>query len=169
MSYLTDTTGLLPAARALVIKNQRGSISLVQRHLKIGYNAAAELLEMLERDGVVGPINGAGGRPVLVARLTPADEKIIAELMESGTTGTDGSQTPNDAAAIPRAKAGRTALSDDTRAYIASLVAERDELAASRRALAEALQEALEYIPPRARPVLRRKAIEALDGAKEAS
>ena len=50
MSYLTNTTALLPKARAIVTEHQRGSVSLVQRHLRIGYNAASELLEMLEAD-----------------------------------------------------------------------------------------------------------------------
>lgn len=69
MSYLVDTAALLPRARALVIEHQRGSVSLVQRHLQIGYNAASELLELLQADGVVGAVGSAGeyGRAVLIA------------------------------------------------------------------------------------------------------
>jgi S-DNA-T family DNA segregation ATPase FtsK/SpoIIIE len=50
----------------VVLKNRRPSISLVQRHLRIGYNRAARLIEQMERAGLVSPMNGAGGREVLV-------------------------------------------------------------------------------------------------------
>ena len=56
---------LLAEARKIVCRERRGSISSVQRHLGIGYNRAALLLEMLERDGVLSPINGKGGRTLL--------------------------------------------------------------------------------------------------------
>jgi len=57
---------LLAQARAIVIQHQRGSISLVQRHLGVGYTRADKLLEQLGRDGVVGPINAEGGRAVRI-------------------------------------------------------------------------------------------------------
>ena len=50
----------------LVLKTRRPSISLVQRHLRIGYNRAARLIEQMERAGLVSPMNGAGSREVLV-------------------------------------------------------------------------------------------------------
>jgi hypothetical protein len=43
----------LDTARKLVIEHRRASISLVQRHMRIGYNAAARLMEELEREGTV--------------------------------------------------------------------------------------------------------------------
>lgn len=58
---------LLAEARKIVCEHQRGSISLVQRHLRIGYNRAAGLLEMLERDGVLSPIHSKGTRTVLLS------------------------------------------------------------------------------------------------------
>lgn len=58
---------MLTQARAIVIQHKRPSISLVQRHLQIGYNRAARLLEGLERDGVVGPMASDGQRALLVA------------------------------------------------------------------------------------------------------
>jgi S-DNA-T family DNA segregation ATPase FtsK/SpoIIIE len=50
----------------IVLKTRRPSISLVQRHLRIGYNRAARLIEQMERAGLVSAMNGAGGREVLV-------------------------------------------------------------------------------------------------------
>ena len=52
-------------AVAVVLKSRRASISLVQRHLRIGYNRAARLIEAMEKAGLVSPMNGAGGREVL--------------------------------------------------------------------------------------------------------
>ncbi len=50
----------------IVLKTRRPSISLVQRHLRIGYNRAARMIEAMESAGLVSPMNGAGGREVLV-------------------------------------------------------------------------------------------------------
>jgi len=50
----------------VVLKTRRPSISLVQRHLRIGYNRAARLIEAMEHAGMVSPMNGAGNREVLV-------------------------------------------------------------------------------------------------------
>ena len=49
----------------VVMKTRRPSISLVQRHLRIGYNRAARLIEAMEKAGLVSPMNGAGGREVI--------------------------------------------------------------------------------------------------------
>jgi len=50
----------------VVLKNRRASISLVQRHLRIGYNRAARLLEQMEQSGVVSPMQSNGNRDILV-------------------------------------------------------------------------------------------------------
>ncbi len=57
-------------AAAIVIKNQRPSISFVQRHLRIGYNRAARLIEDMENDGIVSTMDSSGSRKVLWSRLT---------------------------------------------------------------------------------------------------
>jgi S-DNA-T family DNA segregation ATPase FtsK/SpoIIIE len=53
-------------AVAVVLKTRRPSISLVQRHLRIGYNRAARLIEQMERAGLVSPMQSNGNREVLV-------------------------------------------------------------------------------------------------------
>jgi S-DNA-T family DNA segregation ATPase FtsK/SpoIIIE len=55
-------------AVAIVLQHKRASISLVQRHLRIGYNRAARLLEQMERSGLVSPMASNGNRDLLVAK-----------------------------------------------------------------------------------------------------
>ena len=52
----------------IVLKNKRASISLVQRHLRIGYNRSARLIEAMEKAGLVSGMDGRGGREVLARR-----------------------------------------------------------------------------------------------------
>jgi DNA segregation ATPase FtsK/SpoIIIE, S-DNA-T family len=58
---------LYDQAVAIVLKNKRASISLVQRHLKIGYNRAARLLEQMENARLVSSMDGKGAREILVS------------------------------------------------------------------------------------------------------
>jgi DNA segregation ATPase FtsK/SpoIIIE, S-DNA-T family len=53
-------------AVALVTQSGQASISMVQRHLRIGYNRAARIIETMEREGIVGPSDGVKPREVLV-------------------------------------------------------------------------------------------------------
>jgi S-DNA-T family DNA segregation ATPase FtsK/SpoIIIE len=57
---------LYDQAVEIVLKNRRVAISLVQRHLRIGYNRAARLLEDMERAGMVSPMQSNGNREILV-------------------------------------------------------------------------------------------------------
>ncbi len=56
---------LYDQAVEIVVKTQRPSISLVQRHLRIGYNRAARLIEQMERSGLVSPMGSNGNRQVI--------------------------------------------------------------------------------------------------------
>lgn len=58
---------LYDQAVEVVLKNRRASISLVQRHLRIGYNRAARLLEDMEKAGLVSAMSGNGNRDILAA------------------------------------------------------------------------------------------------------
>jgi DNA segregation ATPase FtsK/SpoIIIE, S-DNA-T family len=57
---------LYDRAVEIVLKNQKASISLVQRHLTIGYNKAANLLEAMEQAGLVSSMDVRGKREILV-------------------------------------------------------------------------------------------------------
>jgi len=67
MSFSMDGEGedsLYEEAKNLVIRSQKASASLLQRHLRVGYARAARLIDMLEERGVVGPGEGAKPREV---------------------------------------------------------------------------------------------------------
>ena len=61
-----ETDPMYDQAVGIVLQNRRASISLVQRHLRIGYNRAARLLEQMEKSGVVSAMATNGNRDVLV-------------------------------------------------------------------------------------------------------
>ncbi|NOK63102.1 MAG: DNA translocase FtsK [Chloroflexi bacterium AL-W] len=62
---------LLPEAIKLIKQHQRASASLLQRRLRIGYSKAAQLIDLLEQQGVVGPAESGRSREVL---LSDSDE-----------------------------------------------------------------------------------------------
>jgi DNA segregation ATPase FtsK/SpoIIIE, S-DNA-T family len=61
-----ESDPLYDQAVQIVLQNKRASISLVQRHLRIGYNRAARLIEDMERAGLVSPMATNGNREILV-------------------------------------------------------------------------------------------------------
>ena len=58
-------------AVALVTRTRTASISSVQRHLRIGYNRAARIIETMEKEGIIGPQEGSKPREILVKSLEP--------------------------------------------------------------------------------------------------
>ncbi len=59
---------LYEQAVQLVVREQKASTSFVQRHLKIGYNRAATIIEEMERNGIISAANHVGKRDVLITK-----------------------------------------------------------------------------------------------------
>ncbi|WP_158802801.1 MULTISPECIES: DNA translocase FtsK 4TM domain-containing protein [unclassified Acidisoma] len=66
--------GLFDQAVALVGREGKASTSFIQRHLQIGYNRAARLIEQMEKEGIVGAANHVGKREVLIRRIKKEEE-----------------------------------------------------------------------------------------------
>jgi S-DNA-T family DNA segregation ATPase FtsK/SpoIIIE len=65
--------GMYDQAVSIVAREGKASTSFIQRHLNIGYNRAAKLIEQMEKEGMVGPANHVGKREILLRR-TNKDE-----------------------------------------------------------------------------------------------
>ena len=61
-----ESDAMYDQAVAIVLQHRRASISLVQRHLRIGYNSAARLLEQMEKSGLVSAMPTNGNRDIIV-------------------------------------------------------------------------------------------------------
>ncbi len=64
--YLGDLDPMFEDAARVIVRHQQGSVSLLQRRLKLGYSRAARIVDQLEEAGVVGPNDGSKARTVLV-------------------------------------------------------------------------------------------------------
>ena len=53
----------------IVAETQQASISMIQRRLRVGYNRAARMVEQMEKDGVIGPADGAKPREVFARKV----------------------------------------------------------------------------------------------------
>lgn len=71
-----DRDPLFDDAARVIVQNQQGSTSLLQRRLKLGYNRAGRLIDQLEAAGVVGPFEGSKAREVLLP-----DEYALEQLL----------------------------------------------------------------------------------------
>jgi DNA segregation ATPase FtsK/SpoIIIE, S-DNA-T family len=67
-----ESDPLYDQAVDIVLKSRRASISLVQRHLRIGYNRAARLIEQMERAGLVSSMQSNGNRDVIAPSRSEA-------------------------------------------------------------------------------------------------
>lgn len=65
-SFLADLDPMFDEAARVIVRHQQGSVSLLQRRLKLGYSRAARIVDQLEQAGVVGPSEGSKAREVLI-------------------------------------------------------------------------------------------------------
>jgi S-DNA-T family DNA segregation ATPase FtsK/SpoIIIE len=85
-SALAARDELYESAIDIVIREGRGSVSLLQRSLGIGYGRAARLIDFMAEDGIVGPYNGSQAREILLT---------LEQWMEMSGQGGDGAATPS--------------------------------------------------------------------------
>jgi DNA segregation ATPase FtsK/SpoIIIE, S-DNA-T family len=64
--FLSDLDPMFEDAARVIVRHQQGSVSLLQRRLKLGYSRAARIVDQLEEAGIVGPNDGSKARSVLV-------------------------------------------------------------------------------------------------------
>src|SRR4030066_1133688 len=62
--YLSDLDPMFEEAARVIVRHQQGSVSLLQRRLKLGYSRAARIVDQLEEAGIVGPNDGSKARSV---------------------------------------------------------------------------------------------------------
>jgi len=74
---------LYEEAKAIVMKEEKASTSLLQRHLRLGYGRAARIMDQLEKEGIVGPQEGSKARKVLMRENK--EEKFEPTSMEEQT------------------------------------------------------------------------------------
>jgi S-DNA-T family DNA segregation ATPase FtsK/SpoIIIE len=67
---------LFEEAARIIVVNQQGSTSLLQRRLNLGYNRAGRLIDQLEKAGIVGPFKGSKAREVLMHTEAELDEHL---------------------------------------------------------------------------------------------
>ncbi len=65
-NFLADLDSMFEDAARVIVRHQQGSVSLLQRRLKLGYSRAARIVDQLEEAGIVGPNDGSKARTVLV-------------------------------------------------------------------------------------------------------
>ncbi|RJP62825.1 MAG: DNA translocase FtsK [Ignavibacteriales bacterium] len=65
-SFITELDDMFEEAARMIVRHQQGSVSLLQRRLKLGYARAARIVDQLEQAGVVGQSEGSKAREVLV-------------------------------------------------------------------------------------------------------
>jgi len=63
---LNDLDPMFEEAAHVIVRHQQGSVSLLQRRLKLGYSRAARIVDQLEQAGIVGPSEGSKAREVII-------------------------------------------------------------------------------------------------------
>ncbi|MFO7448442.1 MAG: DNA translocase FtsK [Ignavibacteriaceae bacterium] len=64
--FISDMDPMFEEAARVIVRHQQGSVSLLQRRLKLGYSRAARIVDQLEEAGIVGPNDGSKAREVIV-------------------------------------------------------------------------------------------------------
>jgi S-DNA-T family DNA segregation ATPase FtsK/SpoIIIE len=75
---IADRDPMFEDAARVIVMNQQGSTSLIQRKLKLGYNRAGRIVDQLEAAGIVGPFEGSKARQVLIP-----DEYALEQLLRA--------------------------------------------------------------------------------------
>ncbi len=75
-SLLADTDPMFNDAAEVIVRHQQGSVSLLQRRLKLGYARAARIVDQLEEAGIVGPSMGSKAREVLIENEDQLDAHL---------------------------------------------------------------------------------------------
>jgi S-DNA-T family DNA segregation ATPase FtsK/SpoIIIE len=78
-SSSSDRDEFFEEAARLIVRHQQGSVSLIQRRLKVGYSRAARIVDELEAAGIVGPFDGSKARLVLIEDETQLDRLLEAQ------------------------------------------------------------------------------------------
>ncbi|MEZ6105945.1 MAG: DNA translocase FtsK [Pirellulaceae bacterium] len=116
MGAIRKRDELYESAIDCVVREQRGSVSLLQRTLGIGYGRAARLIDYMAEDGIVGPYNGSQAREILVS----------LEQWEA----MQGNAAPEQAepkAAAPKTKRNRIRMEEDDEESLAASMPEDSE------------------------------------------
>ncbi|MFA7117059.1 MAG: DNA translocase FtsK [Bacteroidales bacterium] len=75
-SFNQDRDVLFEEAARLIVSEQQGSASMLQRKLSLGYNRAGRIIDQLEEIGVVGPSEGSKAREVRIASIELLEQKL---------------------------------------------------------------------------------------------
>ena len=73
---IEDRDSMFDEAARVIVTNQQGSASLLQRKLKLGYNRAGRLIDQMEDAGIVGPFEGSKPRQVLITNLNSLEDLL---------------------------------------------------------------------------------------------
>ena len=88
-----DDEPMLAKALDVIRRTKRASTSMIQRRLGIGYTRAARVMDLLEERGVIGPVNGANAREILI----DLDNEIPSNTTDFGEEADDASPEPDEA------------------------------------------------------------------------
>jgi len=73
-NFIADLDEMFEEAARLIVRHQQGSVSLLQRKLKLGYGRAARIVDQLEEAGIVGPADGSKAREVRISSEEELEE-----------------------------------------------------------------------------------------------